>query len=88
MCVGKRNAKAGDNSGFAKIISEFDSPEMINDDVNTAPSKRLIRLYPPYNKPLHGNIAAEHIGLAAIREKCPHFNEWVSRLEQVDSNGP
>jgi hypothetical protein len=69
-----------------KIISEFDSPEMINDDVNSAPSKRLLRLYPPYNKPLHGNIAAERIGLAAIREKCPHFNEWVSKLERLSSN--
>lgn len=71
-----------------KIISEFDSPEMINDDVNNAPSKRLLRLYPPYNKPFHGNITAERIGLAAIRERCPHFNEWVSKLERVGSDGP
>lgn len=56
-------------------------PEDINDHPDTAPSKRLKRLYPGYRKPLHGPIAAGLIGLAAIRARCPHFSAWLTRLE-------
>jgi hypothetical protein len=58
------------------------APEDINEHVDTAPSKRLLRVFPTFKKTLHGPIAAERIGLAAIRARCPHFNGWLSRLEE------
>jgi len=58
-------------------------PEDINENPNTAPSKRIAALVPHYKKPLHGPLIAEDIGLDAMRQVCPHFNKWLSRLEQL-----
>lgn len=41
-----------------KITAQFDSPEMINDHSETAPSKRLERLFPAYKKVLYGTLTA------------------------------
>ncbi len=63
------------------------NPELINDNPNTAPSKRIIKYLPFYEgeKPSAGPIIAEHIGLQKIRSKCQHFNSWVSQLECLNS---
>jgi len=33
-----------------------------------------------YQKPLLGNLAALEIGLAKIRDHCPQFDAWLTRL--------
>lgn len=66
-----------------KIRGGFDSPEDINDSPNTAPSKRIQRLFPAYDKPLYGSLAALEVGLEAIRRECPLFNEWVRTIEAL-----
>jgi len=58
------------------------APEDINEHVDSAPSKRLLKVCPTFKKTLHGPVAAERIGLAAIRSCCPHFDSWVIRLDQ------
>lgn len=58
-------------------------PEQINDNPNTAPSKRILTLVPHYKKPLHGPLIAEDIGLDTMRQTCPHFNNWLGRLEAL-----
>jgi Domain of unknown function (DUF4276) len=65
------------------IRDEFGSPEEINDSPDTAPSKRVERLVPGYDKPLLGTLAALEIGLTRIREECPHFNQWIDQLESL-----
>jgi hypothetical protein len=65
------------------IRQEFESPEDIDDSVETAPSRRIVRLFPGYVKPLFGVVAAMEIGLATIRRECPHFNGWLGRLESL-----
>ncbi len=65
------------------IRAGFSSPEEINDSSETAPSKRVLGLYPGYQKPLMGVEAANAIGLDAIRRECPLFSEWIARLEQM-----
>lgn len=67
------------------IIDHFDHPERIDDGDKTAPSKRLRSLFPRYDKAVHGEMIAHDIGLDRIREECPHFDNWVSRLETLDS---
>lgn len=57
--------------------------EMINEDPQTAPSKRLMAMMPSYRKTLHGPMAVAAIGLAAIREACPHADAWLKRLEAL-----
>ena len=66
-----------------EVRSQFDSPENINDSPETAPSKRILSIFPQgtYSKTEHGPLIAEEIGLDVIRQQCPAFNEWISKLE-------
>ncbi|MDE2798306.1 MAG: DUF4276 family protein [Gemmatimonadota bacterium] len=68
---------------FQKIRDSFGSPEEIDDSPHTAPSKRIERLVPGYQKPLFGTLAALDIGLDKIRAECPHFQSWLARLERA-----
>ena len=61
----------------------FESPEDINDNRDTAPSKRIEALIPRYRKRLHGPLVAESTGLERIRAECPRFDGWVRRLEAL-----
>ena len=70
-------------SSLERILEECGGPEEVNDHPNTAPSKRLLQLYPGYQKVLFGEFVAEEISVDGIRAKCPHFDEWVSKLEQL-----
>ncbi len=66
------------------IAKGVSTPEEINDGPDTHPSKRLENLYATsYQKPLHGAQIALRIGLSAIRAACPHFSEWLERLETL-----
>ncbi len=71
---------------FSGIRSQFESPEHINDSPHTAPSKRILQLYPGYQKPLNGATAARAIGLEKIRTECPKFSAWLSILESIPAS--
>ncbi len=68
-----------------QVAAGFETPELINDGEQTAPSKRIIAEFPRYAKEKSrvGPVVAQQIGLPAIRAKCPHFHAWISRLEQL-----
>lgn len=66
---------------LAHVLNECGAPEMINERPTHAPSKRILELYPAYQKTLHGPAAAQRIGLEAISNSCPHFREWIQRLK-------
>lgn len=68
-----------------RLADEYDSPELINDGPQTAPSKRIIAQFPDYEdqKVIVGAGVGELIGLPAIRAKCPHFDAWIKKLEQL-----
>lgn len=72
-----------------RIVAAFPSVEHINDGEPTAPSKRIIALLPGYSglKPTAGPDIAASIGMAVLREKCPHFDAWVGRLEALRDGG-
>lgn len=63
------------------------NPELIDDGVTTAPSKRIIAEIPQYEKAKSsvGPIVAQKIGLNTMRKECHHFNQWVERLETLNS---
>jgi hypothetical protein len=67
------------------IRNAFPTPEDINDSANTAPSKRVLRVYPSYQKVIEGTMAAQAVGLGNIRRECPHFSSWIARLESLVS---
>ena len=61
------------------------SIELINDSKGTAPSKRIIDVIPQYDgrKSTAGPDVAEYIGIVEIRNQCPHFHQWLTRLETL-----
>ncbi len=68
---------------FHQIRNAFDTPEDINDNRLTAPSKRIKNEIPSYRKPTHGMVVATEIGLEKIQAECFHFRNWVAMLEQL-----
>jgi hypothetical protein len=67
-----------------RIVANFDTPEDINNDPDTAPSKRLEHHYAGYQKVPFGELVAESISLENIRAECPRFDAWMTKLEGLD----
>ena len=65
------------------IRSAFNTPEDINDNQETAPSKRIRQIIESYRKSLHGPMLAEEIGVDRMRRECPRFDGWLRRLESL-----
>jgi hypothetical protein len=69
------------------IRASFGNPEEINDNYETTPSRCLLKVFADYQKRLHGLIAAQRIGIDAMRRECPHFAGWVGMLESLGLRG-
>ena len=77
---------AGDSKTTAqleRILQSFSCPEEINNNYNTCPSRRIEQHVDNYVKTVDGIIAATKIGLTKIRRECPHFDEWITKLENI-----
>jgi len=72
---------------LSKLCQKYSSPELINDGATTAPSKQIIKFIPSYEsaKASVAPLMAQKIGLQTIRNKCPHFNEWLVKLENLNT---
>jgi hypothetical protein len=74
-------------NGINRLKKEIENkrPEEINESPQTAPSKRIIKYLPDYEgqKAQVGPMVAEEIGLTALRHNCPHFNDWITKLENI-----
>jgi len=70
-------------SNVDSILDECGEPENIDDSPQAAPSKRLESLSPQFKKTTTGIAIAKEIGLPTIREKCPIFNEWFTKIERL-----
>jgi len=66
-----------------RIINSFPNPEDIDEGRDTAPSKRILKYYPGYDKVTEGNLILLNIGIERLLEKCPHFRSWVEKLEHL-----
>jgi hypothetical protein len=64
----------------AQIVSHYKNPEEINSGSETAPSKRILSLFPSYEKNVDGPLLALEVSLAAMRERCPRFRLWLDRI--------
>lgn len=71
-----------------KIKRPFSCPEKIND--KTSPSRRLGGVFEKYGQKYKkindGIIAAKKIGMTKMRSACPHFNKWITKLENLGNN--
>ena len=61
------------------------NPEEIDDGPHSSPSKRIIRYFAEYEgqKAQLGPLVAIDIGLNTLRENCRHFNQWITKLENL-----
>lgn len=68
-----------------QIAIEKGNPELINDNPETAPSKRIIKLIPEYecNKVSVGASIVRIIGIDFLKKSCKHFNDWIIKLENL-----
>ncbi len=77
-----------DPAGVSKLRSSLGKnwmPEEVNDGSATAPSKRIIAVDQNYefSKKTIGPNVAGAIGISRLRERCGHFDEWISKLEML-----
>ena len=49
----------------------------------TAPSKRILKIYPKYQKVTDGIIISKKIVIEKMRQKCHHFNDWIIFMENI-----
>jgi hypothetical protein len=68
---------------LTQIKNKFNSPEEIDDKPETIPSRRISEIFPTYRKTLHGPLIVKRIGFEKIRNECRHFDQWITRLEQL-----
>lgn len=80
---------AGDLQGVAELRASVGNarPEDVDDGPESAPSKRIMRHVPSYQKVLHGPLVVDAVGLPVLRRACPRFDRWVSRLEDLAGEG-
>lgn len=80
--VSKLDASSLSNR-LGSIVESAGQAEAINDGHDTCPSRRISSIVPAYRKPLYGPIIAARIGLQVLKQACPHFGQWVERLESL-----
>ncbi|WKN40625.1 DUF4276 family protein [Tunicatimonas pelagia] len=61
------------------ILKQYPNPEDINNNPETAPSKRLQQIF-NYDKTGDGELIFEMIGIGNIMDKCPRFATWIARI--------
>src|SRR5262249_21380782 len=72
---------------LAELAAEcqpFDTPERIDHGQHSHPKARIQRYFADYDENVHGPLLTHAIGLPTLRQRCPHFGQWLTRLEQLD----
>jgi hypothetical protein len=64
-----------------RIVQQESGPELVNEGVDTAPSKRIVNAYPRYTKTVDGPLVIADAGLDSIRSSCPHMDKWLREIE-------
>ena len=63
----------------ARLNRDFPTPEHV--DRLRPPSYWIKDAVPEYVKTVDGPTTTSEIGLPALRQRCPHFGQWLNRLE-------
>lgn len=65
--------------------ADYQSPEEIDLGQHSHPKYRVHECVPEYDENIAGPLICESIGLEKLRTRCPHFGEWLRRLESLDT---
>lgn len=76
---------------LANAVATKGNPENVNDSRDTCPSKRItsackLHVNKNYDKVFDGPVIAEKIGLEKIRQACPLFGLWLTKIESLTKN--
>ncbi len=74
------SASASQRLRFEKLCRQFVCPEDIDNSPTSAPSRRIVEIFPNYNKVVHGVATVKGIGIEIIMKQCPHFHAWVQQI--------
>jgi len=80
------NAPSKDSDGNwlnDNVLSAQDIINAFDNGPDTAPSKRILKEIPEYDKVAAGVDTLELVGIDALKEACPHFSEWVEKLVRI-----
>lgn len=66
---------------LVKDVHVAGGPELVNDGPDTAPSKRIVNYCPQYSKTNDGPLAIADLGVAQLRNQCPHLDAWLDLLD-------
>jgi len=73
------NSEAADS--LLRLVQQEGGPELVDDGVHTAPSKRIVEAYPRFSKTIDGPLVIADAGLDGIRQSCPHADKWLAEIE-------
>jgi hypothetical protein len=79
--LGEVMGDPGPAAVLERVVRLESGPELVNDGVDTAPSKRIMNAYPQYAKTIDGPLVIAEVGLDSIRSACPHADDWLRELE-------
>ncbi len=69
---------------LSKIKADFGgNVEEIDDSPETAPSERIVGVFPGYDKVAWGVTAVKDVGLDTLRAGCPWLDRWLQRLSSL-----
>lgn len=72
-------------SVLKEILNKFNNnPELINDHPKTAPSKRLMQLFPNFKKTSDGLQIMNKIPINLVREKCTYFHQLCLLIDKLE----
>jgi hypothetical protein len=79
--LGELMGDAEPATGLHRVVQQESGPELVDDGVDTAPSKRILNAYPRYTKTSDGPLVIADAGLDLIRQSCPHADQWLMNVE-------
>lgn len=76
--IEKMNADKKQTEELNRIVNKYSNPEEINNSKETAPSKRLEKIFLGYDKIIDGLNIAKEIDMNTFMAKCPRFSAWIN----------
>lgn len=72
-----------DIQSLRECLKKQKNPELINNGQETAPSKRILKCIPDYDKATLGVSVLEKIGVEELCRKCKHFSDWIEKIKNL-----
>jgi Domain of unknown function (DUF4276) len=69
----------------AEAAKVGDDVELIDDNPETSPSKRIATHWPTYTKVTDGVAVVEEVGLPVVMDACHGLRAWIQQLETLGS---